>query len=273
MNAAASGRVLADLGTVERCSPTRHRSEGEKRLYMNDSDWLVMLDSDCRVTGVDGGPPRTWIGRYLHECLDMPERVRDAARAMMRRRDERIGTSPIHRKRLPPSGDEPAFTLLAVEAIPLSYTEVAVEPLVRHVLEPLERQADRVRVELAIETEGLPDRMWLDEGKFGWALATLAGNALRHVTGCFSEEGPPGRVIVRVDFVESQRRVRVDVSDNGPGMPEHVRAWLIEPDPSTGRATGLALRLVYDVVRAHGGHMLVTTATGTRVTLWLPTRA
>jgi two-component system, sensor histidine kinase and response regulator len=248
-------------------------STSNKQPLVSDSDWLVMLDSDCRVTGVDGGPPRTWIGRYAHECLDMPQRVQDAAQEMMRQRDDRIGASPVHRKRLLAWEGEPAFTLIAVEAIPLSYTEVALEPLVQNVLAPLKTQAERAGVELVLETEGLPDRMWLDAGKVGWALATLAGSALRHVTACFSEEDPQGRVSVRADSIAAQRRVRFEVTDNGRGMPEQVRAWLIEPDPSTGRATGLALRLVYDVVRAHGGHMLVTTATGTRVTLWLPTRA
>lgn len=239
---------------------------------MADDDALVMLDSDCRVTGVDGGAPRRWIGRYAHECADMPERVQNAALEVVGELATRLGASPIHRKRLPRDAGGPAFTVMAIEAIPLSYTEVPLEPLVRQVLEPIRKQAERARVELSLEFDNVPSSMWLDESKIGWALATLAGSALRHVRDGFPDDVHGGRITVRIGYSASQRRVIVDVTDDGPGMPEHVRAWLIEPNPATGRATGLALRLVYDVVRAHGGHMLVKTSQGTQVSLWLPTR-
>ena len=54
-----------------------------------------------------------------------------------------------------------------------------------------------------------------------------------------------------------------------------MRRWLLEEDPETGQAAGIALRLVHDVVAAHGGGMVIKSSTdlgdrGTSVTLWLP---
>jgi signal transduction histidine kinase len=240
---------------------------------MEDEDWLVLLDVDGRIAGVDGGAPAGWIGRKFEECLDMPEDVRAAARDVTRRLADPLGASPVHRAHVPPTTDEPGYTLLAIEAILLSLTEVELEPLVRASLEPIARQAEKAGVAFTLQCNALPRSVCVDAAKIGWALATVAGNALRHVRDCFAEGSREGSIAVRVNYARHDRRVRVDVADNGPGMPERVRAWLIEPDPETGRSTGLGLRLVNDVVRAHGGYMLVKTSIGTQVTLWLPTRA
>ena len=59
------------------------------------------------------------------------------------------------------------------------------------------------------------------------------------------------------------------------GCPPPCAAGSSEEDPETGQAAGIALRLVHDVVAAHGGGMVIKSSTdlgdrGTSVTLWLP---
>jgi hypothetical protein len=54
-----------------------------------------------------------------------------------------------------------------------------------------------------------------------------------------------------------------------------VGAQLLAPD--AGEAAGVSLRLVHEVVGAHGGGMVIKSSTapedrGTAVTLWLPVR-
>jgi signal transduction histidine kinase len=63
------------------------------------------------------------------------------------------------------------------------------------------------------------------------------------------------------------------VTDNGPGIPENLRARLFEPFV-TGRVggTGLGLAIVQRAVEAHRGLVLVDSAAGrgTTFTVYLP---
>jgi signal transduction histidine kinase len=54
--------------------------------------------------------------------------------------------------------------------------------------------------------------------------------------------------------------MRVDVSDNGPGVPKDVAVQLFKPFTTGGRAggAGLGLAIARDLVRAHGGEIEMT---------------
>lgn len=64
-------------------------------------------------------------------------------------------------------------------------------------------------------------------------------------------------------------RVRVVISDTGPGIPEHVAPHIFEPffrsDPSranTGSGTGLGLAIAHEIAGAHGGDIEVHSKVG-----------
>lgn len=71
------------------------------------------------------------------------------------------------------------------------------------------------------------------------------------------------------------RWVRMGVHDNGCGMDETTQARVFEPYFTTkpaGQGTGLGLPTVQDIVRAHGGFIVLRSApgAGTRFSVWLP---
>lgn len=247
-------------------------------MTLND-DWLLMLNRDGLVEAVDGGAPRSFIARRVDECRGLPDAVVTAARQLVRELSQPSAGSLLRRVRVPPEHPgAPSFTLLSVEAILVRPEEIALGPTLLRWLDPLERQATSAGITLAIElADDLPAQLSLDADKVGWALTTLVGNALRYVRRGGGAM-PGGNVRVRASCSAAQRMVSVTVHDDGPGIPTSMRPFLLAPNPATGQAAGVALRLVHEVVAAHGGGMVIKSSTdpderGTTVTLWLPVRA
>ena len=62
-----------------------------------------------------------------------------------------------------------------------------------------------------------------------------------------------------------QDKVEIKVSDNGNGIPQKVLDKIFQPfftTKPTGQGTGLGLSLSYDIIKAHGGEIKVSTAKG-----------
>jgi signal transduction histidine kinase len=60
-------------------------------------------------------------------------------------------------------------------------------------------------------------------------------------------------------------KVEISVKDNGNGIPQKVLDKIFQPfftTKPTGQGTGLGLSLSYDIVKAHGGELKVTTKEG-----------
>ncbi len=80
---------------------------------------------------------------------------------------------------------------------------------------------------------------------------------------------------VWVSTKKIDNELEITVRDNGSGIPENVVDKIFNPfftTKPTGQGTGLGLSLSYDIVKAHGGELLVETneGTGTVFTINLP---
>ncbi len=72
-------------------------------------------------------------------------------------------------------------------------------------------------------------------------------------------EGSPGEVTITTIGLNSSH-VQVQVSDNGPGIPEDLQAKIFEPFFTTkavGKGTGLGLSVSYGIVKEHKGDIRV----------------
>jgi C4-dicarboxylate-specific signal transduction histidine kinase len=85
-------------------------------------------------------------------------------------------------------------------------------------------------------------------GEFLQVAMNLLGNALDAVPS-----GGDGRI--RVDLAIVGYRARLRVEDNGPGVPAHLRAKILEPFFTTkpaGKGTGLGLSTVATIAQRRG---------------------
>lgn len=103
-------------------------------------------------------------------------------------------------------------------------------------------------------------------GYIGQVILALILNAADAV-----EEG--GLITVHSSF--NDKKVKITVTDNGPGIPESVIKNVFDPFFTTkdvGSGKGLGLTSCRDIVTAHGGEIMIESdgLSGTNVSFWLP---
>ncbi|MEO1265318.1 MAG: ATP-binding protein [Pseudomonadota bacterium] len=111
-----------------------------------------------------------------------------------------------------------------------------------------------------------------------WRLDMRRQSIKRAITNLVSNAGRYGtETLIRV--VAERRTVRIDVEDNGPGIPEDERENVFKPfhrlDPSRNQEqgnSGLGLAIARDIARSHGGDITLSSSTmgGLRASLRLP---
>jgi len=124
---------------------------------------------------------------------------------------------------------------------------------------------------IEVEREYAPDlpRIPAYVAELNQVWSNLFDNAIHALAG-------GGRIRVRTAV--EQRRIRVEVCDNGPGIPQEIQHRIWEPFFTTrdvGAGTGMGLDTVRRiVVERHGGEVHVDSIPGeTRFTVWLPLAA
>jgi two-component system, NtrC family, sensor histidine kinase HydH len=157
---------------------------------------------------------------------------------------------------------------------PAAVRSVAVAAAVRTVVELLRLEAQRRKVSTIHEVpETLPE-VAADPDQLQQVLVNLVMNA-------YDACAPGGRVNIRARAEEVTApagllRVRLEIVDDGCGIPEENRHQVFDPFFTTkkrGTGTGLGLAIAAQIVRNHGGEIELESepGRGTCVTLLWPT--
>jgi len=141
----------------------------------------------------------------------------------------------------------------------------------------LVREHPDAGVETEIDVRGGRAMMDGDEDLLHRVVANLLLNAVQAANGkvrVVATTGPAHMSDLPAGCIMANP-VRLEIRDNGPGIPEEVRDRIFEPFV-TGRAggTGLGLAIVQRAVEAHRGLVLVDSvpARGTTFTIFFPAR-
>ncbi len=132
-------------------------------------------------------------------------------------------------------------------------------------------QMDLQSIDLDKELSPALPPIYCDAGQVQQALLALLMNAV---------EAMPhgGRLTVRTSFDAERRVGRIEVRDEGPGIPEDVLPRIFEPFFTTkeeGKGVGLGLAVAFGIIQQHGGNIEVASAPqkGTTFTVVLPQEA
>ncbi|OYY75307.1 MAG: hypothetical protein B7Y61_18860 [Rhizobiales bacterium 35-66-30] len=144
-----------------------------------------------------------------------------------------------------------------MESVPL---RAAIDGALLLVGHRLTQQA--VGIEIAIADENV--RVTAERVRLEQVFVNLLQNALEALAG--QADGK-----IRIQAEAAAEQVRIEVADNGPGLPPNVMEALFMPFTTT-KAQGLGLGLVisHDIVAGFGGTLAAENRDGARFTLTLP---
>jgi len=145
------------------------------------------------------------------------------------------------------------MTQLDTGGLPLNLENISLSDLISDTLESFSQVAARQGVQLTGKVSADVDPVVMDAQRVGRVLNNLVSNALRHTPS-------GGSISVRATRIPSG--VRVEVLDNGEGIPAHDLPHIFERfyrgEKSRSRLTGgagLGLAIARGMVEAHGGNI------------------
>lgn len=113
-----------------------------------------------------------------------------------------------------------------------------------------------VRMDLA---ESLPD-VFVDSDQVAQVFTNLTINAQHALLNVEK----PRRIDITTRLDERSREIVMTVADNGPGVPEEIRARIFEPfftSKAEGSGTGIGLALCHRILENHGGRIVLDEST------------
>ena len=152
----------------------------------------------------------------------------------------------------------------------------SIRPILESTHQLLKNQLLAARIELTLEFEpGLPE-VEVHANQIKQVFVNIINNAAQAIASTRAQEG--GGKIQIVTKCEPDG-LSVNISDNGPGIPDAVAQRVFEPFFSTkseGEGTGLGLSICLGIVKEHGGSMTVEpggagSGRGATFTVELPT--
>lgn len=155
--------------------------------------------------------------------------------------------------------------------ISLKRERVTVQSIIDSAVDTSRPKIDAGGHDLTVEMPGAP--IWLD-GDFT-RLSQVVSNLLTNAAKYTPSEG---RIQVSANRVAD--RVRIDVADNGVGVPKEMQVRVFDlftqskgPDDRSREGLGIGLALVRELVEMHEGAVELESAgagSGSRFTVWFP---
>ena len=138
--------------------------------------------------------------------------------------------------------------------------ELELLPMLEHTADQLRGQAEQKQMTLTTKLSAKLPTVFGDRDKLQAALVNLVGNAIKYTP-------EQGQVMLRC--AADDRWIRIDVEDNGPGIPEDEQSKVFEKffrgaatREMDHRGNGLGLAFAREIARLHGGDIELRSVDG-----------
>jgi two-component system, OmpR family, sensor histidine kinase ResE len=142
----------------------------------------------------------------------------------------------------------------------LSMESIEIEPYLNRIIRKFHGLAKEKEIELSVKLDTAEEYFKFDPDRIEQVLTNLIDNAIRHV---------PESASVLISGKSDERGLYIEVSDQGPGIPEEDLPFLFErfykADKSRTRGvsgTGLGLAIAKNIIDAHRGNIAVKSKLG-----------
>ena len=248
-----------------RITPSGRRDEvgrAEAELDRMQEDLLAALQSKARLAALGEA-----VAKINHDLRNMLTSARLASDRLSGSEDPRVAQSLPRLERALDRAARLAEGVLAYgrsDEPPPEPRLLSLWQAARDAAEDAGLFPDGVRLELDA-TADIP--LSADPDQLDRILVNLFRNARQAIEGSGRSHGR-----VRLTARREADTVQVDVADDGPGVPERVRARLFQPFGGSAGGTGLGLAVARDLARGHGGEleMVRSDPAGTVFRLSLP---
>lgn len=119
----------------------------------------------------------------------------------------------------------------------------------------LEKEMIRHQIELTTELDDVPE-ISFDRGQISQVVLNMVNNSRDALKDRENKK-------IKLALKEEPANLRLDIEDNGAGIPPQVLKRLFQPfvtSKPVGKGTGLGLSVCHGIIRNHGGEIKVTTA-------------
>lgn len=251
--------------------PLSHRRDevgrAEEELTRMQADLLVALKSRARLAALGEA-----VAKINHDLRNMLTSAQMASERLSASADPRVAQALPRLERALDRAVKLAQDVLDYgrsEEAPPARQPLALGPAVEAAAEDAGLSPEAVRLDLEAAA-GLVV-VSADPDQLHRVLVNLFRNA-RQAIEAQADRREAGRV--KVEAVARPNAVELSIVDNGPGIPERMRERLFRPfsgSASPGGA-GLGLAIARDLMRAHGGDLLLaeTSERGTTFELTFP---
>lgn len=148
----------------------------------------------------------------------------------------------------------------------------ALRPAMGNIVETIERVIRMIGVRPAFRSIAITHRH--EGAAIGWYNARLLERAVSNVVLNACEAVSPQSGQVAITTTGGPSCLRIEVWDNGPGIPDEIRNSIFDPFFTHGKSegTGLGLAIAKRIIEDHGGELLLDAGekTGTSFKISIP---
>lgn len=157
------------------------------------------------------------------------------------------------------------FGRLQSEQLKLTFSSVSLDRMAADVTRAIRVLADQRGQHLELDLPPEPISVWADARRLEQVFINLLNNALKY--------SPPDSV-VRLKMRALADKIRIEVTDQGPGIATEHQPHLFTPfyraqaEESSVPGVGLGLAICQGIMTAHGGQIGVQSTLGAGATFW-----